>query len=245
MYDSPIFLNAGDKAIVAEFADSIEPHTNRIVHALNEKIISSGIDGIIDTVPSYRSILIMFDPLKISSGNIQTKILEELEILHTEQKPTKYLVHIPTLYGGNFGPDLSFISQHTKIEESEIIKLHSSINYLVYMMGFSPGFPYLGGLPSKLATPRMSTPRSTISGGSVGIAENQTGIYPVDSPGGWRIIGRTPVKLFDQNKIPPTLLIPGNFLKFDPLPDLISYNEIESKFNKGQFDLVIEDISEQ
>ena len=244
MYDSPIFLNAGDKAIVIEFGDSIDPDTNRIIHALNKSILSHSIEGIIDTVPSYRSLLIMFDPLLILSGDIQSTVLKELENITEEENLTKFVVHIPTYYGGDFGPDLSFVSEHTNMNESEVIRLHSSINYLVYMMGFSPGFPYLGGLPPNLETPRMTTPRTNIVGGSVGIADKQTGIYPVDSPGGWRIIGKTPIKLFDGTKTPPTLLIPGNYLRFDPIPDLNAYKEIEANFNQGLFEPFVEEINE-
>ena len=230
MYKSPIFLNAGDKAMVVELGDSINPEVNRLVHSLNNKISSFNINGIIDSVPSYKSILIMFDPLQISSSEIQSKIVNELESIQHQEVNTQLIVHVPTLYGGDFGPDLSFVSKHTNIDEADVIDLHSSKKYLVYMMGFSPGFPYLGGLPSELETPRLDTPRPKISGGSVGIADKQTGIYPNDSPGGWRIIGRTPIKLFDQNKTPPTLLIPGNYLKFDPLPDLDSYLELQSNY---------------
>lgn len=244
MYDSPIFLNAGDKAIVVEFGDTIDPDTNKIVHNLNNKISSISIEGIIDTVPSYKSILIMFEPLQISSSEIQSKIIKELGIINNEENVAKFIVHIPTLYGGDFGPDLAFVAEHTNLDQSEVINLHASAKYLVYMMGFSPGFPYLGGLPPKLETPRMDTPRTNISGGSVGIADKQTGIYPVDSPGGWRIIGRTPIKLFDQNNTPPTLLIPGNYLKFDPIPDLDSYMEIEAKYLQGLFEPFVEEVNE-
>ena len=187
----------------------------------------------------------MFDPLQITSSEIQSKIVNELESIHDQEVNTQLVVHVPTLYGGDFGPDLSFVSKHTNIDEADVIDLHSSKKYLVYMMGFSPGFPYLGGLPSKLETPRLGTPRPKISGGSVGIADKQTGIYPNDSPGGWRIIGRTPIKLFDQNKNPPTLLIPGNYLKFDPLPDLDSYLELESDYQNGSFEPTVEEINEK
>ena len=245
MYKSPIFLNAGDKAMVVELGDSINPEVNRLVHSLNNKISSFNINGIIDSVPSYKSILIMFDPLQISSSEIQSKIANELESIQHQEVNTQLIVHVPTLYGGDFGPDLSFVSKHTNIDEPDVIDLHSSKKYLVYMMGFSPGFPYLGGLPSELETPRLDTPRPKISGGSVGIADKQTGIYPNDSPGGWRIIGRTPIKLFDQNKTPPTLLIPGNYLKFDPLPDLDSYLELQSNYQNGSFEPNVEKINEK
>ncbi len=129
-------------------------------------------------------------------------------------------VEIPVCYGGEYGPDLAFVAQHNHLGEAEVIRIHSAREYPVYLMGFTPGFPYLGGMDPAIAAPRLNTPRSRIPGGSVGIAGEQTGIYPVDSPGGWRIIGRTDLRLFDITSEPPFLLAPGDVVSFMPVHDL-------------------------
>jgi KipI family sensor histidine kinase inhibitor len=135
-----------------------------------------------------------------------------------EETPRR--VEIPVKYGGEEGPDLGFVAAHNHLSEAEVIRMHASHEYPVYLMGFTPGFPYLGGLDPAIAAPRLSAPRSLVPGGSVGIAGEQTGIYPQDSPGGWRIIGRTRLRLFDLTRDPPFLLAPGDIVVFTPVPAL-------------------------
>jgi KipI family sensor histidine kinase inhibitor len=147
------------------------------------------------------------------------------------------LVEIPTLYGGEFGPDLGDVAEHNGISDAEVIKIHSGADYLVYMMGFLPGFPYLGGMSERIATPRLKTPRSAIPAGSVAIAERQTGIYPVESPGGWRIIGRTPISLFDPSREPPVEIEPGDYLRFVQV-DESEYADVQSRIWSGTYTLV-------
>jgi KipI family sensor histidine kinase inhibitor len=127
------------------------------------------------------------------------------------------VVEIPVVYGGEYGPDLDFIISHTGLSRDEVIRRHSAPEYLIYMIGFVPGFTYLGGMPKELATPRLATPRQLIPGGSVGIAGEQTGIYPLDSPGGWQLMGRTPLNVFDAGRREPFLLAAGQYLKFVPI----------------------------
>jgi len=144
------------------------------------------------------------------------------------------LGEIPTLYGGEYGPDIGAVAQHNGISEAEVISIHSGADYLVYMMGFLPGFPYLGGMSERIATPRLQTPRPSIPAGSVAIAERQTGIYPVESPGGWRIIGRTPVRLFDPGREPPVGIEPGDYLRFVPV-DESGYADVQSRTRAGTY----------
>jgi KipI family sensor histidine kinase inhibitor len=141
------------------------------------------------------------------------------------------MVKIPTLYGGEMGPDLVFVAEHNGISIDEVIKIHSGAEYRVYMLGFSPGFPYLGGMPKSIETPRLSSPRTVIPAGSVGIAEKQTGIYPNASPGGWRLIGQTPIRLFDPETYPPALLRPGDQVQFVPI-DQETFDSLQNS-NRG------------
>ena len=237
-YNVPRFLNAGDEAIVVEFGNDISLASNRQVHALAEATDRSAIEGVIGVVPSYRSVLVQYDSLRTTHFDVRDSLESLLHELgqHTEQeKEERRVVHVPVLYGGDHGPDIDFVAEHNGIPVEEVIDLHTEPLYPVYMMGFSPGFPYLGGLSDKLVTPRMQTPRVEIPGGSVGIAEAQTGVYPVASPGGWRLIGRTPVSFFDHMRTPPSLLDAGDFVKFTPLSDEAAYEEIASQVANGEY----------
>ena len=236
-------LNAGDEAIVVEFGNDISLTTNRQVHALAEAANRSAIEGIIGLVPSYRSVLVQFDPLRTTQIEVCEalgSLLEELRLHPEEEAGRGRAVHIPVLYGGSYGPDIEFVAEHNGISVEEVIALHSEPLYPVYMMGFSPGFPYLGGLSDRLVTPRMKTPRVEIPGGSVGIAEAQTGVYPVASPGGWRLIGRTPLGFFDHMRVPPSLLDAGDFVRFTPLQDDAAYEEIAGHVIAGVYSPVME-----
>ena len=237
-YSVPRFLNAGDEAIVVEFGNDISQATNRQVHALAQAVNRSVIHGVIGVVPSYRSVLVQYDSMRTTQGEVR----ETLESLLGESGPQPAsdntharVVHVPVLYGGDHGPDIDFVAQHNGITTEEVIDLHTEPLYPVYMMGFSPGFPYLGGLSDKLVTPRMQTPRVEIPSGSVGIAEAQTGVYPVASPGGWRLIGRTPVSFFDHTRTPPSLLDAGDFVRFSPLQDEGEYQEIAEQVASGVY----------
>jgi len=212
-------LIVGDRAVFIEFANKISPEINRKVHIMASIIEKEKIEGIIEIVPTYRSLSIYYDPLKIELDNLLEK-LEEVKSSPDEIKiPSPKIIEIPTVYGGKYGQDLEFVAKYNNLSQEEVIKIHSGRNYLVYMFGFSPGFTYLGGMDERIATPRLKTPRIKIAGGSVGIAEKQTGIYPLESPGGWRLIGRTPLKLFNPDKEPPVPFLPGDYLKFTPISE--------------------------
>jgi len=221
LYAPPRYLPFGDCALLIEFGNTISPEINLKVITLNETITQAKILGAKETVPTYRSLLIRYDPLETTYDQLvfQVRDLEkELEKPHLEAVVGK-AVTIPVVYGGEYGPDLSFVAQYHRLTEEQVVKLHSDREYRVYMLGFVAGFPYLGEVAKEIATPRLETPRLNVPAGSVGIAEKQTGIYPCDAPGGWRIIGRTPLKLFNAHKQPPAFLEPGQTVKFKPIPE--------------------------
>ena len=147
-------------------------------------------------------------------------------------------MHIPMAYGGEHGPDLGDVADHNGLSPQDVIDIHSGTGYRVFMLGFAPGFPYLGGMDERIACPRLQTPRVRVPAGSVGIAESQTGVYPNDSPGGWRIIGRTPVKLFDPNAEPPAAILPGSKVVFDPVSES-EYQSIAGEVESGNYKIEI------
>ena len=219
MYDEPKFLIAGDRAMVVELGDSISPETNRRVHGLVRALEDRALPGIVDLVPTYRSLLVLYNPLLASFDGLRELVASLDDDTADAGKDDPNVVEVPTVYGGDHGPDLDFVAEHNGLSPEEVVEIHSGADYPVYMLGFTPGFPYLGGLSEKLHTPRLATPRTVTPGGSVGIAEAQTGVYPVQSPGGWRIIGRTPLALFDAEREPPSLLNAGDVVRFVPAPD--------------------------
>ena len=216
MYDEPVFRAAGDQAVLVELGDEISPDTNARVHGLARAIEEAGVGGVVDLIPAYDSLLVQYDTAAVSMEDLQTRIVE-LDSAQVRSEEGGRVVELPVLYGGEHGPDIERVAEHAGMAVDEVIGLHSGTDYLVYMLGFTPGFPYLGGLDDRLATPRVATPRLRIPAGSVGIAESQTGVYPLTSPGGWNIIGRTPLALFDPTRAPPSLLAPGDVVRFVPL----------------------------
>jgi inhibitor of KinA len=213
----PRFLLAGDAALVVEFGNAIDPAINRRVHSLARALAEHPLPGLGEAVPSYRSLLVHYDPLQLSHAEVEGLISKALRGCEDTELPEPRLVEIPTVYGGEHGPDIEFVAEHNGLTAGDVIRLHAEATYTVYMLGFTPGFPYLGGLPDALATPRLETPRKRVSAGSVGIAGSQTGVYPLATPGGWRLIGWTPVVLFDPERTPPALLQPGDLVRFVPV----------------------------
>ncbi len=210
----PIYKPAGDKAILVILGDQIDLQINRRVHALDRLFSSNPFDGFVETVPTYTSLLIYYDPLRIDYSSALKETHKQVENLHQVEEQTARLVEIPTHYGGEYGPDLDFVAAHNHLTTEEVIQIHTNRDYPVYMMGFTPGFPYLGGMDERIATPRLQSPRTLVKAGSVGIAGNQTGIYSIDSPGGWQIIGWTATRLFDPASERPILLAPGDVVRF-------------------------------
>lgn len=212
----PRLLPAGDSAVLIEWADSpeISDEANDRVHAFAQTLRNQNSTAITDLIAAYSSLLVNFDPRQLPRAQILSLIQEILQIAQPMEDRASRLVEIPTRYGGEFGPDLAYLAQHHQISEHEVIELHVSAVYRVYMLGFVPGFAYLGSVPEQIAAPRLETPRTRVPAGSVGIAGRQTGVYPLESPGGWRLIGHTDVQLFDPNQDPPTLLRPGDRVRF-------------------------------
>ena len=180
-------------------------------------LIAEPIAGIRNLHPAYCSLLVKFDPLKWQHEELEKELRKYLGCLDKVQLPEPRQVEIPVCYGGEYGPDLEEVAALHGITQEEIIKLHSSATYLVYFLGFVPGFAYLGELPRALVTPRLATPRKKVPMGSVGIAGNQTGVYPFETPGGWRLLGRTPLAIFRADSDGLSLLSIGDRVRFVPI----------------------------
>lgn len=233
----------GDAAIVIRFGSEIEYRTHRKVQMLSNYLTQNSFNGFIECIPSYTGVTVFYDPLLVEKSHaykagqifspykIVRSIIEDLLAnLKDEETEAHRIVEIPVCYGGECGPDLEFVAKQNNLTTDEVISLHSGGEYLVYMLGFAPGFPFLGGMSEKIATPRRSTPRTSIPAGSVGIAGKQTGVYPISTPGGWQLIGQTPLRLFLSEKEPPSLLQAGDVVKFYPISykDFLEWKE-ESK----------------
>ena len=216
----PTISPVGDRAISIDFGQVIDPTINRHIRQTIERIKELQLDGIIELVPTYCALLVEYDAMLYSYSEICNIIEPTLEegMANTINELVT-VVEVPTVYGGEFGPDLSFVASHNHLSEDEVISIHSGTDYLVYMLGFIPGFTYLGGMDSRIATPRLSSPRTLIPAGSVGIAGEQTGTYPSDSPGGWQIIGRTPVTMYDISKAQAALLKAGDYVRYVPIDE--------------------------
>jgi inhibitor of KinA len=217
VYEAPVFRPMGDRAVLVELGDEISPEVNDRVRDLLFALDQSPIKGIVDLVPAYASLLVVYNPLDTGIRAIG----DWIDALLDRQVPSSAsgvrIVKVPVVYGGDFGPDLEWVADFHRIPAEEVIRLHTAIPYRIYMIGFMPGFAYMGELPDQLATPRKKTPRTRVASGSVGIAQRQTGIYPAESPGGWQIIGRTPMALFDPLKWPPATLGTGDMVQFHPI----------------------------
>ena len=215
----PRVVPAGDSAILIELGSEVDPEISSMVFALTDLIKDAGLNSDLEVLPTYRSVLVYYDPLVCSYAEMFDAVNGAVEGLvePISVNSSLKIVEIPVVYGGDDGPDLHFVADHAGITEDAVIGLHSGTDYRVYMLGFSPGFPYLGGLDERIAAPRLKTPRVLVPAGSVGIAESQTGVYPNAGPGGWRIIGRTSVTLFDVNSSTPSLITPATKVRFIPV----------------------------
>lgn len=245
IYPEPKFLPAGDAALVVELGDAISPEINRKARSLSLALEKGGIPGVFDFLPTYRSVLVFYDPLALSPAALQDALTRLLQSPGEDADSAPQAIHIPVLYGGDMGPDIGFVAQNAGISEREVVRIHSGGRYLVYMMGFSPGFAYLGGLDPRLATPRLQSPRAEIPAGAVGIADAQTGVYPVASPGGWQLIGRTPLKLFDPDRSPPALLAAGDYVRFVPLDDADHYQAVLRQAQADAYPITKEAITKE
>lgn len=207
----------GDRAVTVCFPQEISPEVNAVVCGFVSRFLAHGLEGVIEIVPTYCAVTIHFDPAVLDVDLLMSSIEESSQQSGEAAAGEVETVVVPVAYGGKYGPDMANVMTHTGLSEDEIIKRHSEREYLIYMLGFTPGFPYMGGMNESIATPRLNTPRTAIPAGSVGIAGSQTGVYPIASPGGWQLIGRTPLKLFDIGRENPFLLKAGQKVKFTPI----------------------------
>jgi KipI family sensor histidine kinase inhibitor len=208
---------AGDCALCVEFGETIAPEINDRVHALAESLRLRPIPGVRDMAPAYASLLVCFDPLRVSSRRLAARLKNRAAKTGGAFSGGGNTVRIPVCYEGDFAPDMEAVSRYTGFSPAELIARHTKPEYRIYMLGFLPGFPYLGGLDPALETPRLAAPRTRIPAGSVGIGGAQTGIYPLESPGGWRLIGRTPVKVYDPRRAEPFMYRTGDTIVFYPV----------------------------
>lgn len=212
------FEPLGDTAVLVRLGDTIDEGALRLVRAARARLEAAEIAGVLELVPAFNTIAVHYDPARFDGDDPYAALVALLEPRLTNLEiialPAPHLVEIPIVYGGPAGPDLAVVAAHAGMAPDDVARIHASGHYLVHMVGFAPGFPYLGGLDPRLACPRRATPRTAVPAGSVGIGGSQTGIYPLESPGGWQIIGRTPLVLFDPAREPAALLRPGDRVRF-------------------------------
>jgi KipI family sensor histidine kinase inhibitor len=210
----PNIVPLGDSALLVQFGEDIDLVTNQRVHALAYLLNASPLDGLVESVPAYTTLLIHYDPLLLTYSEIHTWVQAKLEQEEGTGAQKPRLVEVPVQYGGDYGVDLPFVAEYHHLRVEDVIRIHSEKTYTIYMMGFTPGFPYMGKLDDAIVTPRLETPRTRVPAGTVAIAGSQTGIYSIDSPGGWRLIGHTSLTLFDPKSESPFLFSPGDQVKF-------------------------------
>ncbi|PLT30756.1 5-oxoprolinase subunit PxpB [Peribacillus deserti] len=228
----------GDNAIIIEFGEEITIDIHKKVQRVSSLLENHSAQWMIEFIPAFSTVTVFYDPLLVSSLTKQDRlppykwVCNELQRFLSsatiEETPAPRVVEIPVCYGGEFGPDLEFVAEHNGLTPEKVIDIHADGDYIVYMIGFAPGFPYLGGMPETIAAPRRESPRFKIPPRTVGIAGRQTGIYPIETPGGWRLIGRTPLPLFRPDQNIPSLLRAGDKIKFKPI-SLEEYKSLEEE----------------
>lgn len=231
-------LTAGDSSILLQFGNTIDPAINRKIAATVQLMREQHINGVTDVIPAFCSLLINYDPRVISYEQIKRRMEALVKIDVTAGDTRKRVFEIPVCYGGEYGPDIQNIADHAGMSVEEVIQIHTSRDYLIYMLGFLPGFTYLGGLDERIHTPRLANPRIRIPAGSVGIGGSQTGIYPMDSPGGWQLMGMTPVKTYDPDREVPILVEAGDYIRFVAI-DEDEFHRIKELVDKNEYQCVV------
>ena len=231
-------LTAGDSSILLQFGNTIDPAINRKIAATVQLMREQHINGVTDVIPAFCSLLINYDPRVISYEQIKRRMEALVKIDVTAGDTRKRVFEIPVCYGGEYGPDIQNIADHAGMSVEEVIQIHTSRDYLIYMLGFLPGFTYLGGLDERIHTPRLANPRIRIPAGSVGIGGSQTGIYPMDSPGGWQLMGMTPVKTYDPDREAPILVEAGDYIRFVAI-DEDEFHRIKELVDKNEYQCVV------
>ena len=235
----PRFRPQGDAALVVEFGETIDRAVSELVYDLADAVGAAAIPGLAEVVPSFRSLLVFYDPLILDFDAAVVKV-EALIGAGEARQRKKRRIHMPACYDEDFGPDLAEAAQIAGLSREDAIRLHASVDYHVYMLGFLPGFAYMGDVPEPLNLPRRNTPRVKVPARSLAIAIGQTGIYPLESPGGWWLIGVVPVELCDMAKSPPALLAPGDLVRFHPV-DRATFDKIRAEWTAGRGTIEIEE----
>lgn len=211
---TPQFIRASDHSVLVSFGEKIALEHHESVVRLSTALLADPKPFIKNIHPAYSSVLVSFNAVRATHEEVEEYLAGVIKNLSALPIPTPREVEVPVCYGGELGPDIEDVARHSGLTVDEVIAIHSATSYKVYFLGFSPGFPYMGGMSERIATPRLSQPRKKVPAGSVAIGGTQTGIYPISSPGGWRIIGRTPMRLFSPDAYPPTLLQMGDVVRF-------------------------------
>ena len=236
---SPRFLPQGDAALIVEFGDRIDPALNARVMALAAALRERPIDGVTECVPTFRSLAVHYDPLRLDHADLATRLRAVVAGLR-DVAPRRRRVTIPACYEDELAPDLPDVAARTGLAPAEVVRLHAGAGYAVFMLGFLPGFPYMGVLPERLHLPRLTTPRLRVPPRSLAIAMGMTAIYPLESPGGWRLVGTVPVDLFAIEADPPALLRPGDRVRFRPV-DRTEFDDLRAAWVAGRGRLAIEE----
>lgn len=234
--DNVKILTEGDTSILIAFRQEISPEVNAKIASTVKLLHQQNTPGIVDIIPAFASLLINYNPQVISYRELRKRLEALLKMDMDTESSAKRVYEIPVCYGGEFGPDLQNIADHAGISEEEVIRLHSAPDYLIYMLGFLPGFCYLGGLDERIHTPRLANPRKAIPAGSVGIGGSQTGIYPMESPGGWQLMGKTPVRTYDPEREVPILVNAGEYIHFYPI-DRDEFDRIKAEVDAGTYEV--------
>jgi inhibitor of KinA len=208
---------AGDSALLVQFEERIDAGINARVVELAARLEAGRLPGVRDVVPTYRSLAVYFDPLATDPEELVRAIERRASDLGPVPARDAQPLAVPVCYGGECGPDLAEVAGESGLAESDVAEIHAAVVYRVFVLGFAPGFPYMGLVDPRIAVTRRRSPRLRVPAGSVGIAARQTGIYPIDTPGGWRLIGRTPLRIFDAGRAEPFLLKAGDAVRFVPV----------------------------
>lgn len=221
------FSPLSEKALVIETGSAINKETELAVRKLTALLESQTPDWVIEFIPAFTTVTVFYDPLRLNQAQAEQELRRLISALDEVEASEPRIIDIPVCYGGAFGPDLAFVAEHNGLTEEQVIEIHTSGTYRVHMIGFAPGFPFIGGMSEKIAAPRRKSPRLRIPERTVGIAGMQTGVYPIETPGGWQLIGRTPLRLFVPEQDIPSLLRAGDKIRFTKISEA-EYREQEA-----------------